>query len=61
MFKFLGPVVFTGLAVSALCAVIGWIMNLITLVHWVGEITPEFLIRAVGIVVPIIGAIMGWL
>lgn len=39
---------------------IGWVMNLITLIQWAGEITPEFIIRAIGIPVAIIGAIAGY-
>jgi hypothetical protein len=61
MTKIIFPAFALALLASAGCALAGWVMNLMALIHWVGEATPEFFIRIVGIFIPIIGAIMGWL
>ncbi len=43
------------------CVVAGWVMNFLTIVRWVGPVTAELVIRFIGIPVPMIGAIMGWM
>ena len=45
-----------------IAAVIGWVLNLIILFGSSGqEIGAEFVLRCVGIVIPFVGAVMGYL
>ena len=63
--KNLGPIGLITFAASmfalVLAMVAGWVMNIITLVGMIsGDITAEFILRVVGIFVPVIGGVMGW-
>ena len=52
-------IVFIALAILFL---VGWVMNIVKLItNMHSPITGVFVLRIVGIFVPIIGAIMGWL
>lgn len=55
----------TGLALVAwigfvLALIYGWVCNLIDIIGWTGTVTGEFIVRVIGVFVPIIGAVMGW-
>lgn len=51
-----------GYVVALIAAVIGWVMNIIALVHMFnGDITPLFIGRIVGIFFAPLGAILGYL
>ena len=45
---------------------VGWVMNIITLIHWVSahatlaEVTPMVALRVVGIFAAPLGGILGW-
>lgn len=43
-------------------ALIGWIMNIVTIFHTASDpITGMFIVRCIGIIVGPIGAILGWI
>lgn len=42
-------------------AIIGWIMNIVTIIAISGEpITGMFIIRCIGVIVGPVGAVLGW-
>lgn len=49
------------LLVITIAAIIGWVMNIITLWHMDGELTAKFILRVVGIFIPVVGAVLGYL
>lgn len=61
MIKTLGGFAILTILAVAVAAAYGWIMNIATLVRWAGDVTAEFLIRVVGIFIPVIGSVMGYL
>ena len=50
-----------GLAwIAAIVALVyGWVLNIIDVVSWAGAVTGEFIVRVIGVFIPILGAAMG--
>lgn len=43
-------------------AIFGWVMNIISLWHTMdGPLTAKFIVRVIGVFVPVIGAVLGYL
>ena len=44
-----------------LMAIVGWVMNIIAIVHTASDVvTGMFIARVVGVFVPFVGAVLGW-
>lgn len=41
-------------------AVYGYVSNIITLVNWAGDMTAQFVVRVIGLFIPLVGVIMGF-
>ena len=56
------PFVLTIIFVCSLVAAlaIGWVMNIMTLLHMAGGVTAEMVVRIVGIFIAPVGAVAGW-
>lgn len=50
------------LLVITIAAMIGWVMNVIALWNTIdGPMTAKFIVRVIGVFVPVVGAILGYL
>lgn len=59
--KNLGFAAFCAWAAFVLAILIGWVLNVVDVfLSAAGEITALFVLRVVGIFIPIIGAYLGW-
>lgn len=49
-------------SVTSLALIAGWVMNVVSLfrMDWNGEVTFSMVARIVGVAVPVIGGVLGW-
>lgn len=56
-----GLLALVAIVAVALLGLVGWVLNIVALFGSdLGEITGMFVLRIVGVVIPFIGAILGW-